>query len=292
MWVFEFHLVSHLDTRRVQMPNYSVSCRYICYFLMHFTLHTEIFLQKHSVTSLFIHKSLRNLYSQYSKTFLRLITEVTFRFRSFEYTTSMWMCRISVYENTRETILLCILYTRAYCPQSEHIHYIVPKMFLIIGLLSLVCSRSWGAAAEWAEGAAAGGAAVRGAAAGRAAARGAAAGRAAVRGAAAQGAAAQGEAAGGAAAEGATAGEQQRGEQQQGSSSCVCGVVLNLRQNRHPRPDTLGDFVYFLAGLECVGRSFAYVAHFGFLRDVWIRTQRAGVACRHATNLAMHPLTI
>jgi hypothetical protein len=35
-----------------------------------------------------------------------------------------------------------------------------------------------------------------------------------------------------------------------------------------------------------VGHSFAYVAHFVFLRDVWIRTQRAAVA--YATNLATH----
>ncbi len=31
--------------------------------------------------------------------------------------------------------------------------------------------------------------------------------------------------------------------------------------------------VYFFGGLECVGYSFAYVAHFVSLRDVWIRTQ-------------------
>ncbi len=30
---------------------------------------------------------------------------------------------------------------------------------------------------------------------------------------------------------------------------------------------------YFFGGLECVGHSFAYVAHLWFLRDVWIRTQ-------------------
>jgi hypothetical protein len=35
-----------------------------------------------------------------------------------------------------------------------------------------------------------------------------------------------------------------------------------------------------------VGHSFAYVAHFVFLRDVYIRTQRAAVASRRATNLA------
>jgi hypothetical protein len=47
-------------------------------------------------------------------------------------------------------------------------------------------------------------------------------------------------------------------------------------------------FVYFFGGLECVGHSFTYVAHFVFLRDVWIRTQRAAVASRRATNLATH----
>ncbi len=45
-------------------------------------------------------------------------------------------------------------------------------------------------------------------------------------------------------------------------------------------------FVYFFGGLECFGHSFAYVAHFVFLRDVW--TQRAAVASRCATNLATH----
>ncbi len=45
-------------------------------------------------------------------------------------------------------------------------------------------------------------------------------------------------------------------------------------------------FVYFFGGLERVGHSFAYVAHFIFLGDVWIRTQRAAVASRCATNLA------
>ncbi len=39
---------------------------------------------------------------------------------------------------------------------------------------------------------------------------------------------------------------------------------------------------------ENVGHSFAYVAHFVFLRDVWIRTKRAAVASRRATNLVNH----
>ncbi len=48
-------------------------------------------------------------------------------------------------------------------------------------------------------------------------------------------------------------------------------------------------FVHFFGGLECVGHSFAYVAHIVSLRDVWIRTQSAAVASRRATNLATHP---
>jgi hypothetical protein len=47
-------------------------------------------------------------------------------------------------------------------------------------------------------------------------------------------------------------------------------------------------FFIFGGGLECVDHSFAYVAHFVFLRDVWIRDQRAAVASRRATNLATH----
>ncbi len=31
-------------------------------------------------------------------------------------------------------------------------------------------------------------------------------------------------------------------------------------------------FCIFFGGLECVGHSFAFVAHFVFLRYVWIRT--------------------
>jgi hypothetical protein len=47
-------------------------------------------------------------------------------------------------------------------------------------------------------------------------------------------------------------------------------------------------FKYYFGGLECDGHSFAYVAHFVVLRDVWIRTQRAAEASRRATNLANH----
>jgi hypothetical protein len=44
-------------------------------------------------------------------------------------------------------------------------------------------------------------------------------------------------------------------------------------------------FVYIFGGLECGEHSFANVAHFVSLRDVWIRTQRAAGASRYATNL-------
>jgi hypothetical protein len=47
-------------------------------------------------------------------------------------------------------------------------------------------------------------------------------------------------------------------------------------------------FKYIFGGLKGVGHSFAYVAHFEFLRDVWIRTQRAAEASSRANNLATH----
>jgi hypothetical protein len=47
-------------------------------------------------------------------------------------------------------------------------------------------------------------------------------------------------------------------------------------------------FVYFFGGLEYVDNSYAYVAHFIFLRDFWSRTQRATVVSRRATNLAIY----
>jgi hypothetical protein len=49
-----------------------------------------------------------------------------------------------------------------------------------------------------------------------------------------------------------------------------------------PMPDWRVKF------FECVGHSFANVAHFVFLRDVWIRPERIAVASRRATNLATH----
>jgi hypothetical protein len=47
-------------------------------------------------------------------------------------------------------------------------------------------------------------------------------------------------------------------------------------------------FVFFWRARECDGHSFADVAHFAFLRDAWIRTQRAAIASRGATNLSTH----
>ncbi len=42
---------------------------------------------------------------------------------------------------------------------------------------------------------------------------------------------------------------------------------------------------HFFAGLKCVGHSFAYVEHFVFSRDVWIRMQRAAIGSMRANNL-------
>jgi hypothetical protein len=47
-------------------------------------------------------------------------------------------------------------------------------------------------------------------------------------------------------------------------------------------------FCIFFGEQKYVGHSFVYVAHFIFLRYVWIRTQRAVVTSRRATNLATY----
>jgi hypothetical protein len=49
-------------------------------------------------------------------------------------------------------------------------------------------------------------------------------------------------------------------------------------------------FFLCFGGLQSVGPFFAYVAEFVpvFLRDVWIRTQRAAGAIRRAISLATH----
>ncbi len=66
------------------------------------------------------------------------------------------------------------------------------------------------------------------------------------------------------------------------------GWTSNTRIEHRTIPFKFSFFGYFFGGLECVGHSFAYVANFVILRDVWIRTQRAAVACRRATHLATH----
>ncbi len=47
-------------------------------------------------------------------------------------------------------------------------------------------------------------------------------------------------------------------------------------------------FLYIFWRARVCWHPFAYVAHFVFLRDVWIRIQRAAAASRCATNLATH----
>jgi hypothetical protein len=47
-------------------------------------------------------------------------------------------------------------------------------------------------------------------------------------------------------------------------------------------------FVYSFCGLDCVGHFFAYVAHFVFLRNEWIQTQKDALASRRVTNFATH----
>jgi hypothetical protein len=75
---------------------------------------------------------------------------------------------------------------------------------------------------------------------------------------------------------------------------CVCNrilwVILALLDPARDLIDCGFEafFYIFFVRPECVGHSFAYVAQFVFLRDVWTRTQRAAVASRSATNLATH----
>jgi hypothetical protein len=67
----------------------------------------------------------------------------------------------------------------------------------------------------------------------------------------------------------------------------LANLLINTKNaDQKGRWDTIFCFFgLFFGGLEFVGHSFAYVANFVFLRDVWIRTQRAAVASRRATNL-------
>ncbi len=45
-------------------------------------------------------------------------------------------------------------------------------------------------------------------------------------------------------------------------------------------------FLHYFGGPECVGHSFAYVAHFYFIMDVWIQTQSAVIPSKRTINLA------
>ncbi len=82
----------------------------------------------------------------------------------------------------------------------------------------------------------------------------------------------------------------------QGCSSQLRGAILRQENQFWYSPVVLLEFSLvnsllfcrFFSGLECVGHSFAYVANFIFLRDVWIRTQWADVASRRAYQLS-HP---
>jgi len=70
----------------------------------------------------------------------------------------------------------------------------------------------------------------------------------------------------------------QGGFNERSLESITCTVRI-LRVS-HPAETELFCFNFFnlffiFNGLECVGHSFAYVAHIIFLTDVWIRTQRA-----------------
>jgi hypothetical protein len=69
--------------------------------------------------------------------------------------------------------------------------------------------------------------------------------------------------------------------QHSGLSACAVMWIIHARQGKSI------FFVYLFSGL-LYWPSIAAVAHFVFLRDVWIRTQRAAVASRRGTNLATH----
>ncbi len=57
---------------------------------------------------------------------------------------------------------------------------------------------------------------------------------------------------------------------------CACAIPWVCKYENWEAKIFQKFFIYILfGGLQCVGHSFTYVAHFVFLRDVWIRTQRA-----------------
>jgi hypothetical protein len=73
------------------------------------------------------------------------------------------------------------------------------------------------------------------------------------------------------------------------SFDCKIHKTVDLTAGCWSPAQSLASFFFlFLAGYSVFCHSFSFVANFVFLRDVWIRTQRAAVASRRATNLATH----
>jgi hypothetical protein len=71
-----------------------------------------------------------------------------------------------------------------------------------------------------------------------------------------------------------------------GKNGAIDKIANRTKINERPALKFL--FFNFFGRLQCVGDSFAYVAHYLYLRYVRIRTQRTAVANRRATNLATH----
>jgi uncharacterized secreted protein with C-terminal beta-propeller domain len=71
-----------------------------------------------------------------------------------------------------------------------------------------------------------------------------------------------------------------------GASPCLTHLTLHPSPPNHSYYYDISENPKIIWRLECVGYYFAYVAHFVFLGDVWIQTQRAAVESRFATKLA------
>ncbi len=71
----------------------------------------------------------------------------------------------------------------------------------------------------------------------------------------------------------------------------ISSALTPSKMDQNPKHCQKLLYLYIFGGLECVGHSLrGTVAHFIFLKDVWIRFQRAAVASRRTTNLATHGL--